>query len=222
MADYIVKDTELTAIADAIRSRTGKTDGLTLDAMPGEIEGIQTGGGNSGGSEFFGMLNDMWAYGTFSTPEYLASQGSVFYGSVPAQTNGFIFFKEKPNPPAGRPCYFGLVAVGTVWTHIERLSMPSSAETFNNSYSSGIKVYGTSNGQEVIYIYLPVQHVSSPSNGYEMTLILFKPKNSEKGEAPQYYADKIHLSELEANTWVTIPGTDQKVYFGFVAPELDA
>lgn len=36
---------KLTAIADAIRGKTGKTDGLTLDAMPGEIAGIQTGGG---------------------------------------------------------------------------------------------------------------------------------------------------------------------------------
>lgn len=36
---------KLTAIADAVRSKTGKIDGLTLDEMPGEIEGIQTGGG---------------------------------------------------------------------------------------------------------------------------------------------------------------------------------
>lgn len=35
---------KLTAIGDAIRSKTGKTNGLTLDAMPGEIEGIQSGG----------------------------------------------------------------------------------------------------------------------------------------------------------------------------------
>lgn len=35
---------KLTAIGDAIRSKTGKTDGLTLDAMPGEIKGIQSGG----------------------------------------------------------------------------------------------------------------------------------------------------------------------------------
>ena len=35
---------KLTAIGDAIREKTGKTDGLTLDAMPGEIEGIQSGG----------------------------------------------------------------------------------------------------------------------------------------------------------------------------------
>lgn len=42
---------KLTAIADAIREKTGKTDGLTLDAMPGEIEGIQTGGGGDTSQE---------------------------------------------------------------------------------------------------------------------------------------------------------------------------
>lgn len=36
---------KLTAIADAIRGKTGKTDALTLEQMPGEIEGIQSGGG---------------------------------------------------------------------------------------------------------------------------------------------------------------------------------
>ena len=41
-------DGNLTAIADAIRGKTGKTDALTLDQMPGEIAGIVTGGGGSG------------------------------------------------------------------------------------------------------------------------------------------------------------------------------
>lgn len=36
---------KLTAIADAIRAKAGTTDGLTLDAMPTAIEGIETGGG---------------------------------------------------------------------------------------------------------------------------------------------------------------------------------
>ena len=35
---------KLTAIADAIRGKTGKTETLTLAQMPGEIEGIQVGG----------------------------------------------------------------------------------------------------------------------------------------------------------------------------------
>jgi hypothetical protein len=40
---------KLTAIADAIRGKTGKTDGLTLDQMAAEIAGIEAGGG--GGAE---------------------------------------------------------------------------------------------------------------------------------------------------------------------------
>jgi hypothetical protein len=40
---------KLTAIADAIRAKTGKTDSLTLDQMPTEIGNI-SGGGSSGGS----------------------------------------------------------------------------------------------------------------------------------------------------------------------------
>jgi hypothetical protein len=36
---------KLTAIAEAIRSKTGKTDSMTLEQMPTEIESIQTGGG---------------------------------------------------------------------------------------------------------------------------------------------------------------------------------
>ena len=37
--------TKLTAIADAIRGKTGKSEGLTLDQMATEITGIETGGG---------------------------------------------------------------------------------------------------------------------------------------------------------------------------------
>ena len=38
---------KLTAIGDAIRSKTGGSDLLTLDEMPQEIQSIQTGGGTS-------------------------------------------------------------------------------------------------------------------------------------------------------------------------------
>lgn len=39
---------KLKAIADAIRAKTGNTAPLTLDQMPAEIDGIQTGGGDDG------------------------------------------------------------------------------------------------------------------------------------------------------------------------------
>lgn len=38
---------KLTAIANAIRGKTGKSDSMTLDQMPTEIAGIATGGGGS-------------------------------------------------------------------------------------------------------------------------------------------------------------------------------
>jgi hypothetical protein len=38
---------KLTAIADAIREKTGKTGEMTLDQMPLEIAGIVAGGGSS-------------------------------------------------------------------------------------------------------------------------------------------------------------------------------
>lgn len=39
--------TKLAAIADAIRGKTGKSDGLTLDQMATEIAGIEAGGGET-------------------------------------------------------------------------------------------------------------------------------------------------------------------------------
>ena len=44
---YVVEDTSLVAVADAIRAKTGKSDPLTLAQMPTEIESIE-GGGASG------------------------------------------------------------------------------------------------------------------------------------------------------------------------------
>lgn len=43
---------KLTAIADAIRSKGGTTDQLTLSGMVDAINAIQTGGGSGGGQVF--------------------------------------------------------------------------------------------------------------------------------------------------------------------------
>lgn len=42
MSNYVVNGEKLTAIADAIRAKTGGTENLTLDQMPTEIAGIET------------------------------------------------------------------------------------------------------------------------------------------------------------------------------------
>ena len=45
MAEYLIQDTTLTAIADAIRSKTGATDTIPVTDMANQITSITTGGG---------------------------------------------------------------------------------------------------------------------------------------------------------------------------------
>ena len=45
MAEYLIQDTTLTGIADAIRGKTGGTDPVAVSDMAAQIEGIQAGGG---------------------------------------------------------------------------------------------------------------------------------------------------------------------------------
>lgn len=54
---------KLTAIANAIRSKTGKTDSLTLEQMPGEIEGIEAGGGANEQEILDAMMACTWPSG---------------------------------------------------------------------------------------------------------------------------------------------------------------
>lgn len=47
MAEYLIQDTTLTGIADAIRGKTGETGAIPVPDMASKIDGIQTGGGGS-------------------------------------------------------------------------------------------------------------------------------------------------------------------------------
>jgi hypothetical protein len=49
MAEYLIQDTTLTGIADAIRGKTGETGTIPVPDMASKIDGIQTGGGSAGG-----------------------------------------------------------------------------------------------------------------------------------------------------------------------------
>ena len=55
-------NSKLTAIADAIREKTGESGSLTLDAMAAAIAGIEAGGGNVT-SGFFSLDANTAAYG---------------------------------------------------------------------------------------------------------------------------------------------------------------
>ena len=55
MSEFVIcEKSDLDAIADAIRGKTGGTEEMTLDQMAAEIEGIEVGGG--GGDDFLQNL----------------------------------------------------------------------------------------------------------------------------------------------------------------------
>lgn len=103
---------KLTAIANAIRSKTGKTEGLTLEQMPGEIEEIET-GGSGGNPSYTGEICSMFAErvvigaNTVTNAklvnEYFTSicKGDVLIGialtTVPNSQNQFIYWSDAGN-----------------------------------------------------------------------------------------------------------------------------
>ena len=70
---------KLTAIADAIRGKTGKTEEMTLDQMVTEIEGIQTGGG-SGGDDLLDTFLDGSFSGVYENANLTTLKGYAFFG----------------------------------------------------------------------------------------------------------------------------------------------
>lgn len=78
-------NSKMTAIADAIRGKTGKTDSLTLDQMATEIAGIETGGGSGGGSA------ELVFETTFSVAETLTSGKKVNIATINTGLTGDSF-----------------------------------------------------------------------------------------------------------------------------------
>ena len=67
IVDSTALDTALTDIADAIRTKTGKTDSLTIEQMPSEIESI-----SGGGSEFERKVTSFIYYPDAPDEEFVA------------------------------------------------------------------------------------------------------------------------------------------------------
>lgn len=83
VVDSAALDAALTDIADAIRTKTGKTDPLTLEQMPSEIEGI-SGGGSSEVDENWKYSNKM-SFTNVSAPEL----GDTFEVTLPPNQTDF-------------------------------------------------------------------------------------------------------------------------------------
>lgn len=70
---------KLTAIGDAIRSKTGGSDLLTLDEMPQEIQSIQTGGGTITDTELADSILD-GSITSYSSSDLTSIWDYAFYG----------------------------------------------------------------------------------------------------------------------------------------------
>ena len=83
VVDSAALDAAMTDIADAIRAKTGKTDPLTIEQMPSEIEGI-SGGGSSEVDENWKYSNKM-TFTNISAPEL----GDTFEVTLPPNQTDF-------------------------------------------------------------------------------------------------------------------------------------
>ena len=81
MAEYLIQDTTLTGIADAIREKTGGTDPVAVSDMAAQIEGIQAG---SGGDDVLDALIDRSI--TEISSSFATSIGSYAFYSCSALT----------------------------------------------------------------------------------------------------------------------------------------
>lgn len=83
---------KLVAIGDAIRSKTGSTEAMTLDAMATAITNLSSGGGG-GGTLSYAQLNRTAYTGstrTFDLTEYLAASSGTVYFITQYATTTFI------------------------------------------------------------------------------------------------------------------------------------
>ena len=76
MADYLIQDTTLTAIADSIRAKTGKTSEIFVSDMASEIDKI-----------YPTLTNPGTASDLLSGKELIDQDGNVVTGTIPTKTS---------------------------------------------------------------------------------------------------------------------------------------
>lgn len=175
---------KLTAIAEAIRSKTGKTGALTLDAMPGEIEGIQTGGSDGGIGAVKFVDVDITVEASTTTAVTYTVDGLEFTSSVenPGKYNAFsandMYFAfitpKEISEPTGEEKNIFRSNVGTANGNTNYVSFGNNISYgTNGTTTSAYGLYGVNlnctdivDGKPVGNMTVKVRHHSS--NGYNV------------------------------------------------------
>ena len=142
IVDSTALDTALTDIADAIRTKTGKTDPLTLEQMPSEIESI-SGGGSSEVDENLKYATkvsfaDASLPDTFEVtlPDGQKDFSSLFYRAY--TKNIIVHSSSKPTSMARTFMQANYGGVYTVTLDFDT----SKVTTYENCFSLGIGDWG--------------------------------------------------------------------------------
>lgn len=87
--EYLIQGSTLTAIANAIRGKTGAADPMTVDEMPAMINGIETGPSVD--------LSGITAVETdvLDTASFMTREGSVMQGSIPSKNSGDVLLGQN-------------------------------------------------------------------------------------------------------------------------------
>ena len=128
MAEYIIQDTTLTAIGDAIRAKTGGTELITPENMPTEIESIQSG------------TKEILKEKDFNFYDY---DGTLLYSYTREEVLQLTELPPLPSQP-------GLICQGWNWT-LEQIK----GEANENWYADVGAIYITDDGKTRIYITTP-------------------------------------------------------------------
>lgn len=86
---------KLTAIADAIRGKTGKTDGLTLDQMATEIAGIEAGGGGDNPLDYANNITQMFQSNVFDKENLYIAFGSKATVNLNSGALNKVFYRAS-------------------------------------------------------------------------------------------------------------------------------
>lgn len=98
--DYVrVPLADWQGICDAVRAKTGGDEGLLSGQMPGEIEGIQTGGGSFGENTatpnvlnlFYTLENGTAVTGEFTLAEHLPNTETLIFDSGLDEIRGIFY-----------------------------------------------------------------------------------------------------------------------------------
>ena len=132
---YLIKDSTLTGIADAIRSKTGATDAIQTDQMAAMIEGIQTGGGASvetctvNVNALDGSYITGCAYTAFENGEIVAH--AVSNGTSSVNVYRSMVLENVVCNSAVAASFAGITFIGVSIENIERIG-------FTNNLSQGL------------------------------------------------------------------------------------